>query len=257
MNVWLFSSFLSNTTTQIFGGIIGAMVDLFKLYSLHNFDHGIRIRSVSKAFIKFPLKSLLYYIFFLIVSAGASLLFGLIDIDKSIARQHTGIGGVSRTTLERQIKNDRKGIEDLLDFEDLNRMSKRVVADTNRLLLSSGVLKIDYEKKVRRKKAEKIELRLSQNEKLLDQIIENSKGTFEAFDYFAQLLPGAGVKMAKIIFLALIITSIELLTGECRAAMSALFTSIEIKKKKSKATVKKASSPITGGAVYNSRVKKK
>ena len=232
MNIWLFSSFFSTTLYRVFGGIIGASIDVFKLYTLNRFDIGLTIfkldhkRKPDKRFgHPFPFRYMTYYILFLFVSAGASLLFGLIDIDKSIEKQNTMDGGM-KSSLVRSISRLKNDHKDLSDFGNLNIMADRVTAMTNRLLLSTGLLRIEAEKNLRRKKIEKIEIYLNIKEKQLSTLKIESRGTFEVFDYLAVIMQ-VDLKTAKILFLFLIIASIEVLTEECRAAMGGVSRAIE------------------------------
>jgi len=272
MNIWLFSSFFSNWVYRVFGGIIGGAIDLFKLYSLYNFDHQYRLyknqwgtvrkedkakkkealRESGKVVYSFPVRSLLHYLFFLVVSAGASLLFGLIDIDRSIQKQSMSASGASRVSIERDIEILKSDIEDLLDFSRYDKMSDRIVADTNRFLLSSGLLRIEEEKDERRKKAKALSEELAVKEKELAGVIENSRSTFEAFKYLARLIPSVDEKGAKMYFLFLIIVAIERLTEEGRAAMAMLITGREVEQKKRGRTSKNKTTkgPVTGGEVY-------
>lgn len=228
MNVWLFSSFFTDSVTIIFGGILGFVIDIFKLHSLYNFDTSYRLyisttkRSRLHSVISFPSRPLIYYLFFMFVSAGASLLFGLIDIDRSIEKQHTTGDGITRHALERDIKRINNRIDKLDDTEALNKTANKISDRTNKIYTYS-ILAIEKKKKEAREEVKKLEAVLVKKELKLASIKEESKGTFEVFDYLADIIPGADSKQAKIIFLLLIIISIEILTEETRGAMTSTF----------------------------------
>jgi hypothetical protein len=240
MNVWLFASFFSKPIYQLAGGIIGAAVDTFKLYNLNRLDIHLRLwqsartRVTKKLLYTFPMKSLVWYTFFLLVSAGASLLFGLIDIDRSIKQQSIvtaaeGGSTINVVSLRREISALKASHDSLLNTKNLERMADRVTANTNRFLLSSGLLRIEEEKTRRRKEARAIEQKLAAKENTLATYEASTKNTSGAFDYLADFFifafgSSTDTRTAKIIFLVIIIIAIEGITGECRGAMRGLTT---------------------------------
>jgi hypothetical protein len=247
MNVWLFTSFMkTNLLTQVFLGIIGAAVDLFQLKSLNKWDQSLEIyreavakkeRTRSKKQITLPpkdYKNLSYYILFLFVSAGSSLLFNIIGLEKTIeneaAKEKTLTAMAAKiTTLE--LKKEKLKTYINSDYEEARLLKIVNSASTNvgrwrRAMAVKSLTKVREEKEHALQTMQTIDTLIISNAQLIDQVKEESDATDLAFVYLAKIISAVSLGLlgeetwfSRLAFLFLIVVSTEMIKEECKDAL--------------------------------------
>ena len=233
MNIWLFSSFFAQTYTKICGGCIGITVDLMKLLALSKWNNSRILNKENPEIYKLDYQRLIYYLLCFFVSAAASVLFSLMDIQDMI--KNKALPFVSQEISIEEIQELKKQKEDLLNFSSLNEFEKSAIKNVSSLTyrisertaqIQKIQEKIQRQKKARIKEAEEINIKLKvlvKNKAVAD--INKSK-TKEAFAYAASIIPFLDEKQVRVIFLLFIVFSLDIGILECANAMR-IFTQVK------------------------------